>query len=275
MLSHMDFRGGFDMAVDFVTYSGCGLAMGRFLRGGGFGFCSGSVIGLAACLRRLCEAGGGCRSCCDVLNQGGAGPGCCSGWEDGLRGGVPWRSCFRRLGKIRDVGVEWFRMRVVHWVLGAGVVLGEMGVANGGKCSFCHGDTVQHVFWECGRGRRFWARFLVLLRERCASCYGCLVFWYYLVLMMASRRRTFLILFCYWQGGVCAGAKWRGSPRTLIYLERDCCADAEWRSAVLGWAARVRVSLPGGNHAGLFLRASCALICLFFLCPRSFHVCGF
>ena len=54
-------------------------------------------------------------------------------------------------------------------------------------------------------------------------------------------------------------------PRTLIYLDFFFLnTGSGWRNAVLGWAARVRVSLPGGNLAGLFLQANYALICLFF-----------
>ena len=32
-------------------------------------------------------------------------------------------------------------------------------------------DTIQHIFWECKHSQQFWTRFLVLLKEKCTSCY--------------------------------------------------------------------------------------------------------
>ena len=55
-------------------------------------------------------------------------------------------------------------------------MLTEMGVTNNNKYSFCliAKDTIQHILGECKTfkmGQRFWTRFLVLLKQKCTSCY--------------------------------------------------------------------------------------------------------
>ena len=32
-------------------------------------------------------------------------------------------------------------------------------------------DSIQHIFWECKHNQQFRTRFLVLLKEKCTSCY--------------------------------------------------------------------------------------------------------
>ena len=52
------------------------------------------------------------------------------------------------------------------------MMLKEMGVTHNNKCSFCLIAKVsQHIFWECNHSQQFWTRFLVLLKEKCTSCY--------------------------------------------------------------------------------------------------------
>ena len=64
-------------------------------------------------------------------------------------------------------------MRIMHRITGTNVMLKEMGVTNNNKCNFCltAKDTIQHIFWECKHSQQFWTRFLVLLKEKCTSCY--------------------------------------------------------------------------------------------------------
>ena len=64
-------------------------------------------------------------------------------------------------------------MRIMHRITGTNVMLKEMGVTNNSKCSFCltAKDAIQHIFWECQHRQQFWIRFLVLLKEKCTSCY--------------------------------------------------------------------------------------------------------
>ena len=61
----------------------------------------------------------------------------------------------------------------MHRIIGTIVMLKEMGVTNNNKCSFCltAKDNIQHIFWECKHSQQFWTRFLVLLKEKCTSCY--------------------------------------------------------------------------------------------------------
>ena len=40
ILSLIDFQRKFDITIDFVTYSGCRLAIKNFLRNSGFEFCN-------------------------------------------------------------------------------------------------------------------------------------------------------------------------------------------------------------------------------------------
>ena len=64
-------------------------------------------------------------------------------------------------------------MRIMHRIIRTNVMLKEMGVTNNNKCSFCltAKDTIQHIFWECKHSQQFWTHFLVLLKEKCTSCY--------------------------------------------------------------------------------------------------------
>ena len=65
-------------------------------------------------------------------------------------------------------------MRIMHRIMGTNVMLKEMGVTNNNKCSFCPNaeDTnIHHIFWECKHSQQFWTRCLVLLKEKCTSCY--------------------------------------------------------------------------------------------------------
>ena len=64
-------------------------------------------------------------------------------------------------------------MRIMHRIVGTNVMLKEMGVTKNNKCSFCliAKDTIQHIFWERKHSQQFWTRLLVLLKEKCTSCY--------------------------------------------------------------------------------------------------------
>ena len=150
-----------------MIYSGCKLAIKKFLRNSCFEFCNSNVINLTACLQKLSETNKGCKSYYDVLNQNETKPNCCSKWEDKLQRHIPWQSCFHQLSKIYDVNIKWFQMRIMHRLTGTNVVLKEMGVTINNRCSFCltAKDTIKHIFWECRHSQQFWTRFLVLLKE--------------------------------------------------------------------------------------------------------------
>ena len=100
-------------------------------------------------------------------------PSCCSVWEDKLQRYILWQSRFQQLSKIHDINIKWFQIRIMHKIIGTNVMFKEMGVTNSNKCSFCliAKDTVQHTFWECKHSQQFWTQFLVLLKEKCTSCF--------------------------------------------------------------------------------------------------------
>ena len=64
-------------------------------------------------------------------------------------------------------------MRIMHRIIGTNVMLKEMGVTNNNKCSFCliAKDTIQHIFLECKHSQQLWTRILVLLKQKCTSCF--------------------------------------------------------------------------------------------------------
>ena len=68
ILPHIDFQIIFDIPIDFATYSGCELAIKKFLRNSGFKFCNNNVMNLRACLQKLYETDKGCKLYYDVLN---------------------------------------------------------------------------------------------------------------------------------------------------------------------------------------------------------------
>ena len=78
ILSHIDFQRKFDITIDFVTFSGCKLAIKKFLRNSSFEYCNNNVINLTVCLQNLYETNKGCKLYYDVLNQNNAKPKCCS-----------------------------------------------------------------------------------------------------------------------------------------------------------------------------------------------------
>ena len=98
---------------------------------------------------------------------------CFAHFQDKLQRNIPWQSCFHQLSKIYDINIKWFQMRIIHRIIETNVMLKEMDVTNNNKCSFCltAKDTIQHIFWECKHSQQFWTRFLVLLKEKCTSCY--------------------------------------------------------------------------------------------------------
>ena len=54
-------KGKIDITIDFLTYSGCKLAIKKFLRNSGFEFCKNNVINHTACLQKLYETNMGCK----------------------------------------------------------------------------------------------------------------------------------------------------------------------------------------------------------------------
>ena len=61
----------------------------------------------------------------------------------------------------------------MHRIIGTNVMLKEMGVTNNNKCSFCliAKDTIQHFLGECKHSQQLWTRILVLLKQKCTSCF--------------------------------------------------------------------------------------------------------
>ena len=59
ILSHIDLQRKFDVTIHFVTYSGCRLAIKKFLRNSGFEFCNNNVMNLTACTQKLYETNKG------------------------------------------------------------------------------------------------------------------------------------------------------------------------------------------------------------------------
>ena len=130
---------------------------------------------------------------------------------------TPWKSCFHQLSKIDDVNIKRFQMRIMHRIMhriiGTNVMLKEIGVINNNKCSFCliAKDTIQHIFWECKHSQQFWTRFLVLLKEKCTSCYRlrqseCLI-----LFGIDDNIKTETVFdyffFYYWQSSIYTNAK--------------------------------------------------------------------
>jgi hypothetical protein len=172
-LSHVDFNEKFDTSIDFVTYSGCKLAIKKFVRNSGFQVYNSNVINVTACLQKLYSTNKGCKLYYDVLNEDDVKPNCCSKWEEKLNTRISWQSCFYHVCKINDVNMKWFQMRIIHRIIGTNVVLKEMGVTDNNKCSFCFiaKDTIQHIFWECTFSQQFWTRFVILVNEKCSVSY--------------------------------------------------------------------------------------------------------
>ena len=51
-LSHVDFNEKFDTSIDFVTYSGCKLAIKKCVHNSGFQVCNSHVMNVTACLQK-------------------------------------------------------------------------------------------------------------------------------------------------------------------------------------------------------------------------------
>ena len=151
ILSHIHFQRKFDITIDFLTYSGCKLAIKKFLRNSGFEFCKNNVINHTACLQKLCETNKGWKLYYDVLNRNDVKSKSCSKWEDKLERNIPRKSCFHQLSKIHEVNIKWFQMRIMHRIIGTNVILKEMGGTNSNKYSVCliAKDTIQYIFGEC------------------------------------------------------------------------------------------------------------------------------
>ena len=105
-LSHIDFQRKFDITIDFVTYSGCKLAIKKFLRNSGFDFCKNNVINHTACLQKLYQTNKGWKLYYDVLNRNDVKSKSCSKWEDKLERNIPWKSCFHQLSKIHEDNIR-------------------------------------------------------------------------------------------------------------------------------------------------------------------------
>ena len=146
--------------------------------------------------------------------------------------------------------MNWFQMKIMHRTIGTNVILNEMDVTNKNKCSFCliAKDTVQHIFWECTQPKVLqWTRFLVLLNEKCTSCYR-------------SRLSECLILF--W---IDDDSKTENVFDFILLLAKQCLYKCKIEKqlpntevfrkrlfhkfkihTMLKWAAHVQIFLPGG-----------------------------
>ena len=138
-------------------------------------------MSLTVCLQKLYKTHKGCKLYYEILNKNDVKPNCCSKWEDKLQRNIPWQTCFLPLNKIYDVNMKWFKMGIMHRIIGTS----EMGVTTKNKCSFhlIAKDTIQHIVWECTHSQQIWTWLLVLLNEKCTSSYrlrlsDCLIlFW--------------------------------------------------------------------------------------------------
>ena len=73
--------------------------------------------------------------------------------------------------KTPETTLKWFRIRLVHIVLGTNVVLKHMGIENDSKLLFCRKerDTVSPLFWRCACVEQFWEQFQMAIDDSCPN----------------------------------------------------------------------------------------------------------
>ena len=101
-LSHMDFNRKCNTNIDFVTHSGCKLAIKNVLRNSGFDAHNNNVTTVTACLQTLYSNQGG-KLYYDILNENDVKPNCCPKWKEKLNMRITWQSCFYLAYKIHDL----------------------------------------------------------------------------------------------------------------------------------------------------------------------------
>ena len=93
-------------------------------------------------------------------------------WEEKLRTVIDWEITAKHVGKIKEVKLKWFQIRLCHSILVTNSILKKMGITHNDRCTFCGNekDTIQHYLWNCVFSQYFWHSLEKYVKEKCLHC---------------------------------------------------------------------------------------------------------
>ncbi len=167
--NYEDFKLKYNLHTDFISYTGCKLAVKEFISKNGIIINDNRTRDINIALLTICSVSKGTRLYYDILTSDDIKPKCCDAWEQKLSRTIQWKSCFYLIQKIQDTNLKWFQMRIIHRILGTNIVLKEMGIIESNNCSFCNleKERIQHLFWSCNITQQFWMRLENLFNSKC------------------------------------------------------------------------------------------------------------
>ena len=173
LLSYAEMKRKHDWNVDFITYSGCKLAIKKYMQKYDMiEVCTSEASNTNACLKKLHSVNRGCKIYYDILLRNDFKPKCCHKGEEKLNNPINWHACFHSVRRIQDINMKWFQIRILHRILGTNVVLEQIGLMTDNKCSFCSTvkDGILHMLWDCAVIQQFWEQFIELVKRKCHNC---------------------------------------------------------------------------------------------------------
>ena len=113
----------------------------------------------------------GTKSVYEIFSRDDKMPKCCSKWTNKLNTNVHWKIVFLKIHKIKDIGLKWFQIRIVHRILATNITLKAMGISDTENCSLCNEerDSIEHCLWQCKLIKPFWTSLEKILNDKCEN----------------------------------------------------------------------------------------------------------
>jgi len=167
-----EFNRIYNTNVNFLLHNRWKMSVKKYIEETELNMPNGCVHDIPTALKIIYSVPKGVRQYYDILTTDDALPNSRSKWLEKLGTNIPWKRVFVKIHKIQEIKIKWFRMRIVHRILGTNVVLKEMRLVNNFCCDFCleSKGSIDHIFWKCLHVKRFWEEMEELLRSKCVTC---------------------------------------------------------------------------------------------------------
>lgn len=164
-----EFNEKYNVEVDYITYNGIKMAIKKYIRTYGLTIINNKRLLINPQLKKLYSVTKGSKEYYNILLENNCEPKCIKTWESKLSYDVNWKLCFKKIQKCQEVNMKWFKIRIVHRILGTNVILKGMGITPTDLCNFCkkEKDSIVHIFWHCETVKKFWTAVEKWITESC------------------------------------------------------------------------------------------------------------
>jgi hypothetical protein len=170
-LTFAQFANKYEIATNFLQYSGCVNAVKRYVQGRGVHIGEGWEIPdrLNKVLNIIVSIPKGAKILYDILTDNEVKPNCCKNWDERIQRNLEWNIIFRKIQSIKEVKLKWLQIRIVHRILGTNIITSNMGIQNSDTCTFCseEKENIQHLLWYCPLVQWFWKELEKRLNDKC------------------------------------------------------------------------------------------------------------